>query len=81
MLMLSEQTYHDIELVKTTLKDCRSDCNFFHAPVYGEAAIHDATMQPATAVCNNVIYNFVAGTRPASPNLTFSCHVKLESCH
>ena len=38
-----------------------------------KAAIHDATMYPATAADNIVArYNFVAGTRPASPNLTFS---------
>ena len=38
-----------------------------------KAAIHDATMYPATAADNIVArYNFVAGTRPTSPNLTFS---------
>ena len=31
------RAYRDTELVKTTLKDCRSDCDSFHARMYGEA--------------------------------------------
>ena len=45
-------------------------CVFIYTSV--KAAIHDATMYPAKAADNIVArYNFVAGTRPASPNLTF----------
>ena len=31
------RAYRDIELVKTALKDCRSDCDSFHTRIYGEA--------------------------------------------